>query len=178
MLMLALVAAVALLGGCQSLSGPPAPRPSPPSQPSAPPPQPSPQPSPPESVPQPVPPPPTPPPQPQKQFRLSAASAALVKQAHTQTAKGDFAAATATVERALRIEPDNPLLWIELGQVHLAQGDPSQAEAMGRKAVALSTGDPNAQAASWRLIGDALRSRGRILDATEAYRRANAPLAH
>jgi Flp pilus assembly protein TadD len=112
--------------------------------------------------------------QPPKQFRLGSASSALVKQAHTQSAGGDFGSATATVERALRIEPDNPLLWIELGQVHLAEGNAPQAESMGRKAVALATGDPGAQAASWRLIGDALRARGRILDATEAYQRANA----
>jgi cytochrome c-type biogenesis protein CcmH/NrfG len=96
-----------------------------------------------------------------------------VKQARAQSGKGDFGAATATVERALRIEPNNPLLWIELGQVHLAQGDAPQAESLGRKAVALSVGDPNAQSSAWRLIGDALRTRGRTLDATEAYQRAN-----
>jgi Flp pilus assembly protein TadD len=99
----------------------------------------------------------------------------LVKQARAQTGKGDFGGATSTIERALRIEPDNPLLWIELGQVHLAEGNAPQAESMGHKAVALATGDPNAQAASWRLVGDALRARGRTLDATEAYQRANAP---
>jgi Flp pilus assembly protein TadD len=104
---------------------------------------------------------------------LSSASAALVKQAHAQSGKGDFGAATATVERALRIEPNNPLLWIELGQVHLAEGNTSQAESMGRKAVALAVGDPNAQSSAWRLVGDALRIRGRVLEATEAYQHAN-----
>jgi Flp pilus assembly protein TadD len=158
-----------LLVACQSLMGPPVSAP-PPSQPVIPQPQPAP------GTPQPqtpVPSQPTPG-QPARQFRLSSASSALVKQAHAQTGKGDFGGATATVERALRIEPDNPLLWIELGQVHLAEGNAPQAESMGRKAVALATGDPNAQAASWRLIGDALLARGRTLDATEAYQRANA----
>lgn len=162
------------LAACQSLMGPPVSRPAP--RPSQPPPSTS-QPGPGTAVPSPQPAPtPVPPPaQPPKEFRLSAPSAALVKQARTQTGKGDFGAATATVERALRIEPNNPLLWIELGQVHLAEGNAPQAESMGRKAVALSTGDPNAQAAAWRLVGDALRARGRILDATEAYQKANAP---
>ena len=68
------------------------------------------------------------------------------------------------------------MLWIELGQVHLTEGNAPQAESMGRRAVALSTGDPSAQSASWRLIGDALRARGRTLDATEAYQKANAPV--
>jgi Flp pilus assembly protein TadD len=151
--------------------GPPAypPRPEPPTQPGTPQPEPgTPQPQ----TPTPTPPAPTPPPQ--KEFRLGAASSALVKQARSQSGKGDFAGATATVERALRIEPSNPLLWIELGQVHLAEGNAPQAESMGRKAVALATGDPNAQSASWRLVGDALRARGRTLDASEAYQRANA----
>jgi Flp pilus assembly protein TadD len=170
----ALGAVASLLVACQSLTGPPVSRPSPPSTPPG-----TPQPSPgtPEPQPQPTPEPaPAPAPtQPQKQFRLGIASSALVKQARDQTTKGDFGAATATVERALRIEPNNPLLWIELGQVHLAEGNAPQAESMGRKAAALATGDPNAQSASWRLVGDALRARGRTLDATEAYQRANAP---
>jgi Flp pilus assembly protein TadD len=165
------VATVAsFLVACQSLTGPPVSRPTPPTRPSTP------QPTPGTAEPQPQPTPtpvPEPTPTPQKQFRLGSASAALVKQARAQAGKGDFGAATVTVERALRIEPDNPLLWIELGQVHLAEGNAAQAESMGRKAVALSTGDPSAQSASWRLVGDALRARGRTLDATEAYQRAN-----
>ncbi len=56
--------------------------------------------------------------------------------------KGEYPAAIATLERALRIEPSNPLVWIELGQVHLASRNAPQAESMGRKAVALATGAP------------------------------------
>lgn len=163
--------AAAALVACRSLMGPPVSRPAPaPSKPST-----IPQPAPGSSEPQPQPAPgPSAPTAPPKQFKLSSASASLVKLARAQTGKGDFGGATATVERALRIEPDNPLLWIELGQVHLAEGNAPQAESMGRKAAALSTGDPSTQSASWRLVGDALRARGRTLDATEAYQRANA----
>src|SRR5205823_1838058 len=80
-----------------------------------------------------------------RQFRLGPAAAALV----TQAGSGEFGQAAATLERALRIEPDNPLLWIELGRVRLGEGNAAQADAMGRKAVALATGDPSAQAAGW-----------------------------
>ncbi len=45
---------------------------------------------------------------------------------------------------------------------------------MGRKALALATGDPAAQASAWRLIADSLRSRGRNPEAAEADQRANA----
>lgn len=109
---------------------------------------------------------------PARQFRLGAATSSLVAQAHTQAGSGEFAAAGATLERALRIEPDNPLLWVELGRVQLGDGNPAQADGMGRKALALATGDPAAQSSAWRLIADSLRARGRNDDALEADRRA------
>ncbi len=109
---------------------------------------------------------------PPRQFRLGAASAALVNQAHAQAASGDFGQAAATLERAQRIEPDNPLLWIELGRVRLAETDAAQADAMGRKALALAVGDPAAQAAAWHLIADSLKARGRNGEAAEAEQRA------
>lgn len=117
----------------------------------------------------------TPPP---KQFRLSAASQALVTQAHQQSAGGDYAAAAATLERALRIEPDNPLLWTELGRIRMGENNPAQAEAMGRKALALATGDLSAQSAAWHLIADSLRARGKNGEAAEAERHSTAASPH
>lgn len=109
---------------------------------------------------------------PSRQYRLGAASSALVAQAHTQAGGGEFAAAAATLERALRIEPDNPLLWVELGRLHLQQDNAGLADSMGRKALALATGDPDAQASAWRLIADSFRARGRNPEAAEADQRA------
>ena len=85
-----------------------------------------------------VPEPPRPPP---KQFKLGPATAALVAQAHKQATGGNYEPAAATIERALRIEPENPLLWIELGQIRLSEGNAAQADGMGHKALALATGD-------------------------------------
>lgn len=113
---------------------------------------------------------------PPRQFRLGAATTALVSQAHAQAQGGDFGPAAATLERAQRIEPDNPLLWIELGRVRLAENNPAQADAMGRKALALATGDASAQGAAWHLIGDSLRARGRNAEAAEADQRAQGPV--
>ena len=73
---------------------------------------------------------------------------------------------------AQRIEPDNPLLWIELGRVRLAENNAPQADAMGRKALALGVGDPAAQAAAWHLIADSLKARGRNGEAAEAEQKA------
>lgn len=111
-------------------------------------------------------------PPPARQFHLGAASSALVTQAHTQANGGDYGQAAATLERALRIEPDNPLVWIELGRVHLAANDAAQADAMGHKALALATGDPTAQSSAWHLIADSLRASGRNGEAAQAEERA------
>jgi penicillin-binding protein 1B len=43
--------------------------------------------------------------------------------------------ATVSLERALRIEPNNPLLWIEMGRLRMDQRNYAQAESMGRKAL-------------------------------------------
>ena len=93
-------------------------------------------------------------------------------QAHPQARSGDTAQAAATLERALRIEPENPLVWIELGRVRLGENNPAQADAMGRKALTLASGDAAAQSSAWRLIADALRARGDNGGAAEAERRA------
>jgi Tfp pilus assembly protein PilF len=108
-----------------------------------------------------------------RQFHLGTASRALVTQAHAQATGGDFGQASATLERALRIEPENPLLWIELGRMRLGAADADQADAMGRKALALGTGDPAAQAGAWRLIADALQALGRNAQAADAARHAD-----
>ena len=86
----------------------------------------------------------------------------------------DFPVAAASVERALRIEPDNPLLWIELGKVQQAAGNYAQAGHTGKKALSLATGDLKAQVAAWQLIARSLRAQGRNDEALAADARADA----
>ncbi len=109
---------------------------------------------------------------PPKQFRLGPAALSLVSQAHKQSQDGDYGQAASTLERALRIEPSNPLLWIELGEVRMGEKNPDQADNMGRKALSLATGDPVAQSTAWRLIADSLRARGRNQEAADADKKA------
>ncbi len=109
---------------------------------------------------------------PPRQFRLGPAATSLVSQAHTQLNGGDFGLAAATIERAMRVEPDNPLLWIELGRVRYTAGDVAQAQSMGRKALVLATGDPRAQSSAWKLIADSLRAQRRNPEAADADRHA------
>jgi predicted Zn-dependent protease len=103
---------------------------------------------------------------------LGAASRALVSQAQTQMATKNYPVAASSIERALRIEPDNPLLWIELGKIRLAEGNYVQAENMGRKAVSMAVNAPRAQSSAWRLIADSYRARGKNIEAQEAQARS------
>ena len=106
-------------------------------------------------------------PPPARENHLSAATRSLVTQARTQVAHGDLPAASSTLDRALRIEPNNPLLWIELGRLRLAESDAHQAEGCGRRALALASGDRIAQAQAGRLLADALRGQGRNQEARQ-----------
>ena len=103
---------------------------------------------------------------------LSAASRALVNQAQIQLQSKNYPVAASSIERALRIEPDNPLLWIELGKVRQAEGNYVQAENMGRKAASMSVNAPKANSSAWTLIAESLRARGKNTEAQEALLRA------
>jgi tetratricopeptide (TPR) repeat protein len=105
---------------------------------------------------------------------LSPASKALVSQAQAQRKKGDLPGATVSLDRALRIEPNNPLLWIEMGRLRMDQQNYPQAENMGRKALAMSVGDSRTQSMAWQLIADSLRARRKNIQAQEATEKAKA----
>lgn len=145
---LAWLTVAALIGACTLVSPRQTP-PTPPSTSSLPPPPPAPQ-----QPPQPTPPAARPPP-PVRHIGLLPASRALVKLAHTEAEQGDYPAASSTLDRALRIEPNNALLWIELGRIRLAEGDAHQAEGGARKALALATGDAAVHEQAARLLADA-----------------------
>jgi Tfp pilus assembly protein PilF len=107
-------------------------------------------------------------------YSLNAASTALVAQAHSQLAARNFLNAAATIERALRIEPNNPLLWLEYAQVRLNEQSYFQAESMARKALMLGNGDPRTQGAAWRLIATSLRAQNKSNEAQQADAKADA----
>jgi cytochrome c-type biogenesis protein CcmH/NrfG len=91
-------------------------------------------------------------------------------QSRTMVAHGDLDGASSTLDRALRIEPNNPLLWVELGRLRLAESNPHQAEVCGRKALVLASGDRATQAQAGRLLADALRTQQRNEEAVEVER--------
>lgn len=97
---------------------------------------------------------------------------ALLEHAETQANDGDLSASVATLERALRIEPRNPLLWHHLASVRLAQGEYSQAEQVAMKSNSMAIGSRKLQIKNWRLIAQAREQQGDTAGASQAERRA------
>ena len=76
----------------------------------------------------------------------------LVTSSRAARANGDYAHALADIERAVRIEPRNPYLWIELGEIYLLQDDPQRAASMARKAMSIAGEDRAAKVAAESLL--------------------------
>jgi hypothetical protein len=145
---------------CTSLGGPPS-RPQPPvSRPvPAPPPaetRPAPAPLPPATAPlprsEPIPPPRADVPPARPQSDATGASGVLLEQSRAQRAAGSVPAARASLERALRLDPNNPVLWLELGELELSVGNATQAATMARKALTLTGRDARLAARAERLL--------------------------
>ena len=106
-------------------------------------------------------------PPPSREYHLGAATRSLVAEARTAAGRGDLPAASMTLDRALRIEPTNPLVWIEIGRLRLAENDARQAEGCSRKALSLASGDRNTQSQAGHVLADALRAQRRNQEARE-----------
>jgi hypothetical protein len=98
--------------------------------------------------------------------------ARLSQQARSQKQTGQLDQALSTTERALRIDPNNPELWLLLGQIQLERQNYIQAEQLARKSISLAEGDTALKARSWRLIRKARHRRGDAAGAEDALENA------
>jgi hypothetical protein len=83
------------------------------------------------------------------------AGVALLEQARGERSAGDADRAGATLERALRVDADNPWIWIELARLRMDAGRATAAEGMARKAFSLATRDEAARSEARVLINAA-----------------------
>jgi len=97
---------------------------------------------------------------------------ALLDNADQYTAAGQNSKAVASLERAIRIEPKNPVLWHRLGYLHLQEGNWVQAIAMAKKSNVLATNDRSLQAKNWLLIAKARDSLGDTAGSEQAMKMA------
>lgn len=96
----------------------------------------------------------------------------LVQAAKQDAAAGRLPAAAANLERALRIEPRNAVLWHQLARVRLDEGQSAQAEQLATKANSLAGNDNGLRAENWRLIGHARAQNGDHTGAQNAFNKA------
>lgn len=95
---------------------------------------------------------------------------ALLDRAQTDNESGQREAAGASLERALRIEPRNPWLWLELAQVRLAQGQYAQAITLARKSNSFAGHQSRVQAENWQVISQARVAQGDSAGAEQALK--------
>lgn len=97
---------------------------------------------------------------------------ALLDQAEQQANAGELESAAASLERAIRIDPRNPVLWYHLATVRLSQGESAQAEQLAVKSNSFAAGNRTQQARNWRLIAQARREQNDTGGAAAAEQRA------
>ena len=96
----------------------------------------------------------------------------LVLAANDEDKKGNDDAATATLERASRIEPRNATLYYKMALLKL-KSKPSQAEDLAKKSAQLAASDNNMKKHSWLLVAKARELQKDFEGAKEARAKAN-----
>lgn len=103
------------------------------------------------------------------------AAKALLDKARLARKQGLLAEADALLERAMRLAPSEPSLYLETAEVRLAQGNFAAAAQFAQKSLSLlgsrdafSSRDQRSEA--WRVIGDAKEGQGDSAGALQARR--------
>ncbi len=95
------------------------------------------------------------------------------QEAESASQSGDYDTAAMLLERALRIEPNEAVLWSELAEVQLLQQNANQAENLAAKSNAMSLDDPLLNYRNWLIIARARYLKGDDIGAQEAEYTAN-----
>jgi tetratricopeptide (TPR) repeat protein len=96
----------------------------------------------------------------------------LVESARTATAEGRNDDAAAYLERALRLQPDDPALWMELARTRRAQGQWDQAVSLALRSNSLASGDEDLLKSNWTFIAECRRAQGDEEGALDAEAKA------
>ncbi|MBT8142498.1 MAG: hypothetical protein HKN88_08840 [Gammaproteobacteria bacterium] len=88
-----------------------------------------------------------------------AAIVALRGQAADSMAAGQTAQAAATIERALRIQPRNPVLWLDLAAIRFAEQEFVQTEELAKRALTYAASKNDVAYDAWILIANSRYAR-------------------
>ena len=105
---------------------------------------------------------------------LTAPVQSLLTTAQQQRAQGDLNGAASSLERALRIAPQEPQVLYRLSEIRLMQGDAAQSEQLAQRGLTYSSGRPALQAGLWDLIAEAREKQGNTAGAAEARQKSRA----
>jgi Tfp pilus assembly protein PilF len=94
----------------------------------------------------------------------------LMERARSQSDGGEYTLAAATLERALRIEPSNPVLWHNLAVNHCRMKNYSQCESAAKRSLSFISPSSSLHNANWTLISQSRRLRGDTQGSLDAKR--------
>jgi cytochrome c-type biogenesis protein CcmH/NrfG len=97
----------------------------------------------------------------------------LKNKAKEEMKAGEPDQAFSTLERALRINPNDPVIWNMLAEIQLKRGNAEQAEQLARKSNLLVGKDKILRRRNWLIIAQALEKKGLAKEAATAKRRAD-----
>ncbi len=104
----------------------------------------------------------------------STAVAALLMDAKNHFSQGKNEQAAALLERALRIQPGNPILWHNLAGVRLQQEEWAKSASLAAKANSLAVDNRWLRIRNWTVIALACDGMGNVNCMREARSRAHA----
>jgi tetratricopeptide (TPR) repeat protein len=102
----------------------------------------------------------------------SAAAASLIAEASQLASADQYERAGSTLERAISIEPENPLVWHRLAALRLSQQRYDQVVAMAQKSNRYAADWILLRAANWELIAQAKTAMGDSNGAANAWAQA------
>ena len=103
--------------------------------------------------------------------RSANAIGTLLAKADRSKVSGELETAAATLERAIRIAPKDPIPWQHLAQIRLIQKDAVQAESLAAKSNSLAKNSKRILRLNWQIIKEARYIAGDIEGALNAKRR-------
>jgi tetratricopeptide (TPR) repeat protein len=100
------------------------------------------------------------------------ATVALLNTAKYQTNSGSLRSAQSSLERALRISPNDPEVYLSLAEVHRRLGEYIQAEQMTLKGIAVAAGQSKKLRSLWSALAKIRSESGDAEGANEAFQKS------
>lgn len=100
------------------------------------------------------------------------ATVALLNTANYQTNSGRLRAAQSSLERALRISPKDPEVYVSLGEVHRQLGEFVQAEQVTLKGIAVAAGQSAKLRRLWTALAKIRSEAGDTVGANKAFHKS------